>query len=289
MKLTEEQVEEIVKLYQEGMSLRVIAGRFSTRHENIYRILQRKEIEMRPRIEAVNKTLTIYTHDTTFFDVINTEEKAYWSGFVMADGNVYHEDDTDCYILSVGLKKIDECHIAKLKAALNSSHPIHLRKLAGLVIHSKKLCKALIKHGIVPRKSYEELLPPKMPNNLLRHFWRGYFDGDGSLHVTKNRSTKHGTSWGLNLLGSRTLLESFVDWTCSQELLSNRPTLHRTRPNSKTFEVKIRKKSEVYNVVKTLYEDSTVHLDRKMEKYLQLKKACSVNSTQLLLFNGTER
>ena len=245
---------------------------------------------MRPRI-GPGSTRKCHELDYTYFDVIDTEKKVYWIGFIMADGNIYHKKGTASYRFSMGLKTPDIGHLVKLRTALNSTHQIYTdnRPIPRLDFTNEYFCKTLIKHGIVPCKSYEELLPPKMPNELLKHFWRGYFDGDGSLYVTKNRSAKCGKSWGLNLLGSRTLLESFVNWTCSQGLLGSRPTLHRTRPNSKTFEVKIRKKSEVYNVAKTLYEGSTVYLDRKMERYLQLKKACSANSAQLLLFNSTER
>lgn len=225
---------------------------------------------MRPRIEAVNKALTTHTHNATFFDAIDTEEKAYWMGFIMADGNIYHKDGTDLYILQIGLKKADEGHLIKLKASLNSSHPIYTSKenLVTLMIHSKRLCKVLIKHGVVPRKSYEELLPPQMPSELLRHFFRGYFDGDGSLHKTKNGKLKR--TWAFTLLGSSSLLKSFIDWMWSQKLLVRTPTLHPTRPSCKTLEIKLRRETEVRAVTKALYKDAKVYLDRKMEKHLQL-------------------
>jgi hypothetical protein len=270
--LTEKQQEEIVKMYQQGMSLRAIAGKSTISYGTARRLLQQKGIELRPRIEAVNKTLTRYKHDETFFDVIDTEEKAYWIGFIMADGHVEHPDNTDLYVLHLGLKLSDRGHITKLKASLKSSH-------------SKGLCKALIRHGVVPRKSYEELVPPQMPNELLRHFWRGYFDGDGSLCIANNGKRKDGSvrkQWCLNLLGSRSLLESFINWAWSHGLLVRRPTLHSTNPNCKTLEVKPRRKTEVIGITQVMYEGASVYLDRKMEKYLQLKSS-EANDGQLNL------
>ncbi len=283
--LTEKQQEEIVKMYQQGMSLRAIAGKSTISYGTARRLLQQKGIELRPRIEAVNKTLTRYKHDETFFDVIDTEEKAYWIGFIMADGHVEHPDNTDLYVLHLGLKLSDRGHITKLKASLKSSHQTYNYKLAILRLHSKGLCKALIRHGVVPRKSYEELVPPQMPNELLRHFWRGYFDGDGSLCIANNGKRKDGSvrkQWCLNLLGSRSLLESFINWAWSHGLLVRRPTLHSTNPNCKTLEVKPRRKTEVIGITQVMYEGASVYLDRKMEKYLQLKSS-EANDGQLNL------
>ncbi|MFQ5956403.1 MAG: helix-turn-helix domain-containing protein [Candidatus Brocadiales bacterium] len=273
--ITEEQKNEMVRLYQEGLSLATIALRFPVRRESIWNVLKRKGVKTRPRIEAVNKALTTYTHDATFFDLIDTEEKAYWLGFIMADGNVFHKDGTDYYTFNVGVKESDRDHLKKLKASLNSSHPIVLdkRTLFRFKINNKTLCKALIRQGVVPRKSSKELTPPQMPKELLRHFWRGYFDGDGSLYITlhgpKQKSGSKYKQWGFNLLGSRTLLESFVEWAWSQGLLSRRLPLHRIR-NSKTFETKSRRDADICNVMKALYKDATVYLDRKMDKYRQL-------------------
>ncbi len=283
--LTEKQQEEIVKMYKEGMSLRAIAGKSTISYGTVHRLLQQKGVELRPRIEAVNKTLTRYKHDETFFDVIDTEEKAYWIGFIMADGHIEHPDNTDLYVLHLGLKLSDRGHITKLKASLKSSHQTYSYKLASLRLHSKGLCKALIRHGVVPRKSYEELVPPQMPDELLRHFWRGYFDGDGSLYIANNGKRKDGSvrkQWCLNLLGSRSLLESFIDWTWSHRVLVRRPTLHPTNPNCKTLEVKPRRKTEVIGITRAMYEGAAVYLDRKMEKYLELKTSEETDGKQSL-------
>jgi len=228
---------------------------------------------------------------------------AYLLGLIYADGTIkdVRISSRTCYI-AVSSNDLDL--LEQVRKVLSSTHKIYTRKSRMVKFSDHKIYKCstsyilrvgnkmiyqdLVNLGLTPRKSLKIQLPD-VPVEYFNFFLRGYFDGDGSLYVTKNRSAKCGKSWGLNLLGSRTLLESFVNWTCSQGLLGSRPTLHRTRPNSKTFEVKIRKKSEVYNVAKTLYEGSTVYLDRKMERYLQLKKACSANSAQLLLFNSTER
>ncbi len=285
--LTERQQKEIVKMYQEGMSLRAIAGKFPISYGTARRLLQQKGVELRPRLEAVNKALTRHNFNANYFDLIDTEEKAYWIGFIMADGNVSYRKGTTYYRFSMALKTTDIDHLVKLRATLNSTHKIYTRNtpIPRLNFSNEHFCKTLIKHGVVPRKSYKELVPPQMPDELLRHFWRGYFDGDGSLHLYKNNTRKDGSrqkSWGFNLLGSRSLLESFVEWVWSQGFLVRRPTLHPTRPNCKTLDLKLRRKSDIRNVTKAFYEGATVYLDRKMEKYQQLKSS-EVSDDQLNL------
>ena len=56
--------------------------------------------------------------DKHFFDVIDTEEKAYWLGFIYADGYVTKT------VFGIKLKDSDTCHLEKLKSALKSEHSI---------------------------------------------------------------------------------------------------------------------------------------------------------------------
>ena len=84
-----------------------------------------------------------YICDINFFDNINCESKSYWLGFLMAGGFITES----CYI------------------RINSSY----------------MCKQLIKNGIFPKKTGKENIPNTVPYKLLRHFIRGYFDGDGSI------------------------------------------------------------------------------------------------------------
>ena len=52
-------------------------------------------------------------------------------------------------------------------------------------INQKEICEQLISHGCLPNKSLILQLPNTVPNNLLRHFIRGYSDGDGTIYKNK--------------------------------------------------------------------------------------------------------
>ncbi len=95
----------------------------------------------------------------TFFDVIDSEEKAYWLGFIYADGNV----SKNGYTLTIGLQATDSSHLMKLADIFK--RPVHFytqkahpsvpreRQTVFLRVCSKHVVAQLNRHGIYPAKS----------------------------------------------------------------------------------------------------------------------------------------
>ena len=111
-----------------------------------------------------------------YFDIVNNQEKAYWLGYLFADGNVYVNRS---YRLT--LCSIDKDSLINYKTALKSSSPIRDRKdIWYHTIYSKHLVTTLISLGVTPHKAHT-IKFPKLRKDLVRHFIRGYFDGDGCI------------------------------------------------------------------------------------------------------------
>src|SRR5699024_9205607 len=138
-----------------------------------------------------------YKINHNFFDEIDTEEKAYWLGFLYADGCV--REDRGCFRL--GLQARDVRHLEKFRESLDSNHTIkETNKVTNekiyygnyIFIHSKKLVKNLVEKGCFENKSLTLKFPSYdiVPKHLIYHFIRGYFDGDGSVSYTV-RNGKH--------------------------------------------------------------------------------------------------
>ena len=68
-------------MYKEGKSGTEIAKSLNTHRSVVYRKLNKIGI----KIPNYHNSLKF---DNTVFDIINTEEKAYWLGFLYADGSV---------------------------------------------------------------------------------------------------------------------------------------------------------------------------------------------------------
>ena len=122
-----------------------------------------------------------YTLNEEFFSSIDTPEKAYWLGFLTADGCIREDIGT----VTLHLKAEDAEHLDKLQEALNSNYPVEtlLRDnsvCATLTVCSQRLVRDLVKLGLHANKT-NTVQPWNAPTALLADYWRGVFDGDGCL------------------------------------------------------------------------------------------------------------
>ena len=128
-----------------------------------------------------------------YFDDIDCEKKAYYLGWLMADGNIsiynnqyslkIHISDRDAYIVEEFLKDIESTNKINYKKTLfKPTNKFHTSCYVSLT--SVHMCKKLIDLGIVPNKSGKEIVPD-IQKNLIHHFIRGFFDGDGITDTKK--------------------------------------------------------------------------------------------------------
>lgn len=209
-----------------------------------------------------------------YFEVIDTEEKAYILGFIFADGNISDFNKDKHYKLRITLKESDLGILEIIKKELNFNGNIHTRKLKGakapdnyfineLSISSKKLILSLVDKGAVPNKTFIKTFP-QLPNNLLRHFIRGYFDGNGSLYLGKSHYISELST------GSQSFMLSIV------EILNRELGLSiKVGKKGNAFRINLGKQKTSV-LVDFLYTDSKIHLDRKKDI---ANKICPSNST----------
>lgn len=188
--VSEEKINMAIEMYQNGMSLAQISKNMQI---DAYSTLSKKLKEC--GIEIINKQNNQYSANYNFFEDINTEEKAYWLGFLYADGYVAQHLRKDGKLksrLEIGLHKKDLDQLEKFKISLKSNHKIYLSQLhknrVTLEIYNKKMCSDLIKNGCVQLKSKIIRFPFFLDQSLWGHFLRGYSDGDGCVFVNKSGS-----------------------------------------------------------------------------------------------------
>lgn len=203
-----------------------------------------------------------YDLNFDYFKEINTEIKAYYLGFGMADFGMRK----DCYSFEFGLKKDDKYIIEKLAKELNCEsklqhHKDNIREAYSLVISSKEICKDLIYHGIVPNKSGKEVLPNTVPKELIKHFIRGFIDGDGYIGG-ENDKTLAICSMSYNILLS---IKLFLEKELNIKEYEIRPTLKES--GNILYYYKIYGDSFI-KVLDYLYRDSTIYLTRKHDNFL---------------------
>lgn len=121
---------------------------------------------------------------------------------------------------------------------------------------SFKLVKDLIKNGCIENKSKKQLSIPKMEYSLIKHFIRGYFDGDGCAYIRNNTVEFSITSKTNNLLNEfkNYFNENGIEIHLNHQKTENKYILKTT---NKDFTSKI---------YKLLYNDANFYFKRKFQK-----------------------
>lgn len=254
----------ITALYAAGHSTRDIGAMLGHGKTTVNAVVVRHGGEIRQQV-GVDRP--------DFFDQIDTPEQAYWLGFLSADGCVIStERHPEGDHLSVRLAARDKGHLVKLKATLGAHASVldgvsngfgKPAPSASLNVGSRRLTDALVALGITPRKS-ATVEPWDGPAHLMPHYWRGLFDGDGSL------ARKGPGLWTMFLCGSEPCVRGFRAW--AHEICGTTAT-----PYFKTgcWYVSISGKFQVAKLVRAMYADAPVSLDRKQERAIQILAAAS--------------
>jgi hypothetical protein len=202
-----------------------------------------------------------YTLNESYFEKIDTAEKAYILGFIYADGNI----DKQKRALAIHLKKDDVFILNFIKKSLNSNQPfmIYDDKYILLKITSKKLCSDLVRANIQPNKTY---VTKSLPYNgeFFSHFLRGFFDGDGSIWSAKNNPHDYGASFTNNLY----VLTEIKDFLKNKLNINSHIRHEKDEGNNFSCSLKIRGSVQLKTIYDFLYKDDFFSLKRKKDRFL---------------------
>lgn len=261
--MPEESVLGIIKtMYNKGNSLNKICKHTKMSKIRVSSILKIIGIQVTPSGYHSNYQSKI---DHNYFDKIDTERKAYWLGLLYADG--YNNEKS--YQIELTLKKEDKYILEEFKSDLQAVHNIKDRlanvfgkkyECSRLTIYSKQISKDLSKYGCKQAKTFNLTFPKKIPKNLLHHFMRGYFDGDGCISIS-------GKTYIFIISGTKLFLEKYTD------ILYDKTNITKTRSWGMDGKAHHWRKGGKQNIIKLynfLYKDSTIFLKRKKDKFLFL-------------------
>lgn len=159
------------------------------------------KLKKKPRYEGPDRRIQ-KTKGNVNIDFFKTwsPEMAYVLGYFAADGGMFINSGGSRYIQFVST---DKEILVKIKKLMTSNHKIGIKKTSAthlgwkkcylMQIGSKEMYNDLLKLGFTPKKD-KTIKFPKIPNEYLNHFVRGYFDGDGSIsfgfYKIKSRNNK---------------------------------------------------------------------------------------------------
>lgn len=268
--------ELIYKYVEEKKSSYEIAKEYNTYNCTVLDILKENGVHGRSKTESNRK----YELDTKWFDVINTQEKAYVFGFICADGTV--SSSGRCVFIQ--LADYDEEILIKMAKASNNTIPIRDAKsndrekrekelghwYRGLYWNSIEIVKSLEEKGVVHNKSLILKFPNCISEELMPHFVRGYYDGDGSLCRSGNGINIKITSSCYFNIELEKIFNSF-NW---------RTKLNYTE-NGITTNLCINYQDDVKAFLEWIYKDASIYLERKRNRYLEFLKTGKVENYDL--------
>jgi len=190
---------QILRMYDEGFSVKQIAEQVGYSQRSLYSVFKRYGVELQGRREPSpfkgkhhteeaklkNKLAHLgrvpanrfHTLNEDYFKEIDTKEKAYWLGFIAADGCVTNNRG---WHFSWGSK--DKEVLEQFLLDIQASHKAKPLRPGYFYISfaNQRFIKNLMSHGIVPNKT-SKLKFPDLNYDLVSHFTRGFFDGDGCV------------------------------------------------------------------------------------------------------------
>lgn len=279
-KFSDEEEKDIIEMYKNGLTLKEICDKYGRIcNKPISKILKNNGVIISMRTRNTSRAARI---NEDYFDLIDTQEKAYFLGFIMADGCLLKVKTS--YYLVVDVKVDDKYILEKFSEEINGNSGFLNKKRNHYRISygSKKLGLSLIKNGVIPRKTGLEVLPKTVPNNLIRHFIRGYFDGDGTVFIRKDNSKKHNIRLEFGFSGNYNLLSSIKTNLINNISINNNKIVKRK--NTNLSQLMFSKLNDIENFYNYIYKDSKIHLERKKEKFELFLKL--YGNTEVTVING---
>jgi hypothetical protein len=250
----------VIEKYIELKNIHKVAKYFNVSVTPISKLLKNKNIELTNRRHRINDE---------YFDIIDSEEKAYWLGFLFADGYIRERKSGNSLELKLSIK--DREHLELFKKCLESTHKIvtsvnevkykngtSKSEMCHLAIYSKKLVESIKTKGIHSRKTFT-IKKPNINSKLMNHFVRGYFDGDGSFSFNPNNY-----SIKTQIVSAS---DEFINFIIS-ELGKNGIKINLYS----NIKLQIQNKIDNIKFYNYIYGGSKIFLKRKKDKYEHFRK-----------------
>ena len=251
--------EDIVLFLEDGNTLTKAAKHFGVSIAALSKILHKH-----------NYTIKQNLFNENVFDTIDTEEKAYWLGFIFADGSISSTQKQYTFELSLKIEDIE--HLNKFNQFMEHKKDnvkISKTKTNGKeftrcrwYVNNKHLWETLNSYGCVPKKSLILKFPNKSifhDENLIPHFIRGYFDGDGCISRVIRKTL---VVPSISILGT----PEFIKELTKQLNVEYKITKHHHH-DLQTVDYRQQKRETVHKILNFLYKNANVYLDRKYKLY----------------------
>lgn len=270
-KKSEDVWNKIIGEYINGKEIKDLSEEYKISRQGISYQLDKREINIRPyRPHRKDTSL-----NEKYFEVLDTPEKMYLVGFLMADGCVTttskHQKAPNRICINISL--VDKELLELLKRETSTAQEIteyipkktySTNPMCRLSINSQKMCADLAKYGVVPNKTGKEYICDEIANSeLLPHFIRGFFDGDGSIYNPKTAKWSH-----FKICSNQNMLNQLVSLLKNKYNFTSKLSVLKDKRYDDIYNVSITSKHDVCLFYKLIYSENKFCLNRKLNKII---------------------
>jgi hypothetical protein len=264
-------IKRIIELYELGTGIQELADIFHYSRKTIKKKFLELNIKIRSRGNSIRKHKIF---NENYFETVDTEEKAYFLGLLFSDGTNQITPrnrvriqlvEQDSYILEK-LSNIFYQKVVLYTSDKNFRKNYKHQVAKSFEIMSRKISEDLYAYGMVQAKSLILEFPKRLDSNLYRYFIKGMTDGDG--HIALYKKKKY-FNWGL--IGTYDICIN-IQKIIKNDLNINTHMRKRNKNNDKnTYTLSIGGNVQLEKFLDWMYKNSSIHLIRKYNKYLELK------------------
>lgn len=247
-------ITNLINDYQNGVKVKDLVSKYHCSTNTISKILDLYQIPKRAKKSNRNK-------DISKFKDLDSPETQYWIGYICADGNIEYNVENRNYKVSLYSK--DEEVVNNFANYFGKDIVKIYKRKQNVIFEACVCCKELCSYfidelNIVPNKSL--ILNPNV--KYTSHFIRGYFDGDGCIRKSyeKTRNEAKFTS------GSLVFLEKV------KEVLLNNSISNSIskRKDCNAYDLHIYNKTNIQSLFNFMYKNATTYLSRKYDIFVAL-------------------
>ena len=262
--INEDIIKEVIDKYDNNIRYDFIAKELHMDKETVKNIIEKYGNGVRSKSDAFQ----YYTINQHFFDEINTPVKAYILGLLYTDGN--RNKRKNHYQITLKLQDRDVDILYKIKSEMNYNRPLkyieesknnsNSRNQYALIIDNKQIAISLEKWGIIPNKTKTLVFPNFLSEELIPHFIRGCWDGDGTIsHNLKEQRAGFIGTYNM-CIGIKQFLENKLDVHLKKK---KKPS----NAMNNLYSISIHGGKQLKRFLDFIYKDSTIHFNRKYSYY----------------------
>ncbi len=265
LNFSNDDIQHMYDMYCNRVKSEEIARQYNIDVTSVYNLFKRNGLKIRDFADSRRE----YDIDVTYFDKIDTPNKAYIMGLFYADGC----NKTSKHQVDISLQEEDRHILEEIKQEMKTNRPLSFKNYHDknpnhknqykLSITNKHISETLYSLGMVDAKSLVLEFPEWLSEDLYSHFIRGYFDGDGCLYLGGDRGNPE-----VSIVSTIMFIEKIQEILDKQMGVVMRiKTQKQHKPITKVGV--ITGKHKIASFLTWIYRDADLKLNRKYQKYQQ--------------------